>query len=97
MYQSAATRGSLPDKPPHHGKTTDRFLRITDVADLVGLGRTTIYRYIREHGFPSPIPLGGQRVAWLESEVRTWMQNRVAQRPDAVTGTTATATGLHRV
>jgi prophage regulatory protein len=83
MTPSPATRGQLPTTPPMPGRTTDRFLRITEVAETVGLARTTIYRYIHEHGFPSPIPLGGQRVAWLESEVRTWMQNRVAQRPES--------------
>lgn len=75
----------------------ERFLRLPDVCQLIGLRKTAIYQRIKEGSFPKPIPLSGQRVAWLESEVRTWMQNRVAQRPDAVAGTTATATGLRRV
>jgi prophage regulatory protein len=66
---------------PQPAKPLDRFLRVHEVVAKVGLARTTLYRYIREHGFPAPVPLGGNRVAWLESEVSAWMQSRIEARP----------------
>lgn len=65
-------------QPPR--KNIDRFLRVGDVSAMVGLGKTTIYKYVSERRFPVPVALGGNRVAWLESEVLNWMLERVAER-----------------
>lgn len=56
---------------------SDRFLKLVEVADRVGLSKTTIYRRIREKSFPSSINLGGRRVVWLESEINDWMQAQI--------------------
>ena len=58
----------------------DRFLRIDEVTQLTGLARTTIYDKARANTFPQPVDLGGNKKAWLESEVRNWMQERINQR-----------------
>lgn len=58
----------------------DRFLRIDEVTQLTGLARTTIYDKTRANTFPLPVDLGGNKKAWLESEVRNWMQERINQR-----------------
>jgi len=47
---------------------------------MVGLGKTTIYKYVSNKAFPAPVAIGGNRVAWLESEVLAWMRERVAAR-----------------
>jgi len=79
MFPTAPQRGECPSPAPSH----ERFLRLAEVAEAVGLARSTIYRFIHLHGFPAPVPLGGQRVAWLESEVQAWIQQRLAHRPSA--------------
>ena len=58
----------------------DRFLRIDEVTQLTGLARTTIYDKTRANTFPQPVDLGGNKKAWLESEVRNWMLERINQR-----------------
>lgn len=58
----------------------DRFLRIDEVTQLTGLARTTIYDKTRANTFPQPVDLDGNKKAWLESEVRNWMQERINQR-----------------
>lgn len=60
-----------------------RILRIHDVTERTGLGRSTIYRRIADQTFPPPIPLGERAVGWLESEVEGWMEDRTQERNSA--------------
>lgn len=57
-----------------------RIIRLKQVIETTGLGRSTIYKYIGEHTFPEPVPLGGRAVGWLEEEVLDWVLSRVALR-----------------
>ncbi|GEA24600.1 transcriptional regulator [Vibrio harveyi] len=60
---------------------TMRFLRLQDVMSLTGLGRSTIYKFMAdETDFPKSVPLGGRRVAWVESEIEEWMESRLSMR-----------------
>src|SRR3546814_17227601 len=43
----------------------------------VGLGRSTIYRWMSEGKFPRPVQLGGYSVAWAESEIDGWVADRI--------------------
>ena len=61
-------------------QNTDRFLTTKTVSEITSLGKTTIYKGIKQGTFPRQVKLGA-RVGWLESEVRAWMQNCAAQRP----------------
>ena len=53
------------------------FLRRKQVETRTGLSRNTIYQYIKDGGFPKPVPLGPRAVGWLESEVSEWIAGRV--------------------
>lgn len=57
-----------------------RFLRLNDVIAATGLSRSTIYKFMDEEVFPKTIPLGGRAVAWVESEIEEWMEQRLALR-----------------
>ncbi len=54
-----------------------RFLRLPEVKAITGLGKTSIYELIRDKSFPAPVRLASRAVAWVESEVRQWAQERV--------------------
>jgi prophage regulatory protein len=56
---------------------SDKFLSLPDVLSRTSLKRSTVYERIKLRSFPSPISLGGRRVAWLESEVDAWISARV--------------------
>ncbi|MGR2691444.1 helix-turn-helix transcriptional regulator [Chromobacterium haemolyticum] len=51
----------------------DRYLRIQEVVARTGLSLPTIYRRIRQGGFPKQVKLGGRASGWLESEVNAWI------------------------
>lgn len=56
-----------------------RFLRLKDVKQQVGLGRSAIYEKIKTGEFPAPYPLSenGRAVAWLSNDIDGWIDSRV--------------------
>jgi len=60
----------------HRGHRQKR-ARLPEVQHRVGLGRSTIYRWMSEGKFPKPVQLGGYSVAWSEREVEAWISDRL--------------------
>jgi len=56
---------------------TRQFLRLKQVKQIVGLGRTCIYQKIKDGEFPPPIPIGIRAVAWLSTDLEEWVSARV--------------------
>lgn len=57
-------------------RRVSRLIRLKEVQHRVGLGRSTIYRWMAEGRFPSPVPLGGHAVAWSEADIDDWIAVR---------------------
>ncbi len=55
---------------------SDRFLREPEVKQTSGLSRTTRWRLEKKGLFPRRRQISPNGVAWLESEIRTWMAER---------------------
>lgn len=56
----------------------ERLIRLPEVKHQTGLGKTSIYEGIKAGTFPAPVSLQGTRsVAWIESEITAWQQQRV--------------------
>jgi prophage regulatory protein len=53
-------------------------LRLPTVKARTGLSRSTIYLRISEGRFPRPVSLGSRAVGWIESEINTWLAERIA-------------------
>lgn len=49
----------------------------------IPFSRMHIYRLMKSGEFPKTVPVGKNRVAWLESELDAWIESRVAQRDGA--------------
>lgn len=60
-----------------------RVIRLPEVMDKTGLGRTTIYRMESSGYFPRSIPLGGKAVGWIEAEIDGWIEKRMDERQGA--------------
>lgn len=54
-------------------------LRLPTVKSLVGLSRSSIYLKISQGTFPKPISLGERAVGWLESDIQSWIENRIEE------------------
>lgn len=59
---------------------SDRFISMSEVLDRICLSKTHLYRKINAGQFPRPVPLGPQKVAFLESEIDEWMEARLHAR-----------------
>jgi prophage regulatory protein len=57
-----------------------RIIRLKEVIDCTGLGRSTIYKYIAKGTFPKWVSLGDRCVGWVESEVHDWILARIKAR-----------------
>jgi prophage regulatory protein len=61
-----------------------RILRLKQLTERIGLGRSTIYdrmdtqspRY--DSTFPKPIKLGAAAIGWIDSEITTWIEQRIS-------------------
>ena len=56
----------------------DSILRLPAVKTRTGLSRSTIYLRVSQGTFPRPVSLGGRAVGWLESEIQSWLAERIA-------------------
>ena len=56
---------------------TCRFLRLPDVRAKVGLSRSTIYLRMSRGQFPKTVKLGERSVAWIDSDIDDWIEQRI--------------------
>lgn len=63
-------------KFPDRGTILDKLLRRTEVENMVGLGKTSIYAKIKAGDFPPPLQIGPRAVRWPESEITQWLGTR---------------------
>ena len=75
--QKEAIVGEEIDKGATEPRRVTRLIRLPEVQHRVGLGRSTIYRWMSEGKFPKPVQLGGYAVAWAEDEVEAWITTRL--------------------
>ena len=66
------TNSSLPNAPAQIAP----LLRLPQVLELTGLGRSTVYRMMSERTFPSPVRLGRRAVGWKSAAVEEWTLSR---------------------
>ncbi len=57
-----------------------KLIKLKQVMDCTGLARSTVYKFMADGQFPKPVKLGSKMVAWVESEVSAWIQERVSAR-----------------
>lgn len=55
-------------------------LRLRDVKSRTGKSTSGIYADMASGKFPKPFPLGARAVGWLESEIDSWIEARIAAR-----------------
>ena len=54
-----------------------RLLRLPEVLSLTGLSRSRLYA---DPSFPKSVKIGERAVAWVEDEIKEWVDARIAQR-----------------
>jgi prophage regulatory protein len=57
-----------------------RILRLAQVIDMTGLGKTKIYELQAQGSFPMSVRITTHSVGWVEHEVQAWLTGRLAER-----------------
>jgi len=57
--------------------SNNRLLRLPEVKDKTGLSRSSIYAFAKSGNFPKAISLGPRAVAWIESEITAWVNEKI--------------------
>jgi len=75
-----------PEQAPHADKEialmssrSIRMLRLPQVIDATGLGKTKIYELQGQGDFPMRVKITAHSVAWVEEEVQAWLAARIEQ------------------
>lgn len=64
----------------------ERLIRLPDVEAITGCKKSTIYLLLKQEKFPKPVRLSARMVAWQESAVHLWVQDRIAGAASAGAG-----------
>ncbi|EJW0364828.1 MULTISPECIES: helix-turn-helix transcriptional regulator [Enterobacterales] len=54
-----------------------RFIRLPEVLNRTGLCKAWIYRLISRNEFPAQVKLGERAVAFLESDIDKWIEEKI--------------------
>lgn len=55
-----------------------KILKMPQVSEVTGLSKSSIYELIRDGKFPKQIKLSVRSVGWLESDIDSWLDARIA-------------------
>ena len=68
------------DSTFHLGLRGIRILRLSQVIEITGLRKTTIYELQAAGEFPMRVQITPRSVGWIEGEIQAWLTQRVAAR-----------------
>ncbi|HEI6739254.1 TPA: AlpA family transcriptional regulator [Yersinia enterocolitica] len=55
------------------------FIRLSYVQRRTGYSKAWIYRLIKQERFPKPVKIGSRSIAFVESEIDEWINQRIAE------------------
>lgn len=61
--------------------TIQRFVRLPEVLEAVGVSERTLYDLMRRGDFPRPAKIGKMSV-WVDREIEQWQLARLAERQE---------------
>ncbi|KHS78730.1 MULTISPECIES: helix-turn-helix transcriptional regulator [Pectobacteriaceae] len=61
----------------------NRLIRLPEVIRRTGFGKTWIYELIKAGRFPTQVKTGVRAVAFIESEIDSWIDNAISQSRNA--------------
>jgi prophage regulatory protein len=56
------------------------FIRLPEVLYLTGLGKTSIYKLMKNNTFPHAVSFGARRIAWRRGDIQFWIDSKIQAR-----------------
>ncbi|TFH72489.1 AlpA family transcriptional regulator [Gammaproteobacteria bacterium LSUCC0112] len=69
-----------------------RILRIHEVIQKTGLGKSTIYWLISKGEFPQPVKLGARSIGFPDTDINEWLNTRLQRRDNSINPTARNST-----
>ncbi|SOB76011.1 transcriptional regulator, AlpA family [Marinobacter sp. LV10R510-11A] len=63
-----------------------QIFRLRDVTHTTGLGRSSVYKFMKLGTFPNSAVLGGKSVGWVAAHVNKWIIQQIRARDAAPSG-----------
>ena len=54
----------------------EKYLRINEVVEMLSVGKSTVWAWVKESKFPKPIKLSEYVTVWKLSEIEEWVQQK---------------------
>lgn len=56
---------------------SESLIRLSEVQRRTGYSKAWLYRLMSEKRFPLPVKIGARAIAFMESEIDAWIQERI--------------------
>ncbi len=63
-------------------QNAESLLRLPSVKNRTGLSKSELYRRVQVGTFPKPIKVGSRAVAWVESDINSWIADCIDQNSE---------------
>jgi prophage regulatory protein len=64
-------------------QTNNKLIRDKQVAGKLGIGRTTVWRMVKEGRLPKPMKLGTKTSVWLEADIEAFIMKEYSKANEA--------------
>lgn len=82
----ASTTSAIDDARPASSRFPGpRLMRQSEVLEVVGISRGTLYKWLKDDGndFPRPVRIAPNMRRWVVDQVVEWVEARIAGAEDA--------------
>ena len=83
LYRIWKTDNRFVEKKETAMTANDRMLRLTEIVELTGLSKASVYRRMKDSNFPKPRAMGPRAVRWSAAAVESWLCERPRLHPPA--------------
>jgi prophage regulatory protein len=63
---------------------TRQFIRAQELAAMLAVHRTTLWRWVHDGHLPPPVRLGPNTVAWESTQIDAWLAARETEQKNSV-------------
>ena len=53
-----------------------KILRLCDITEILGVSKSTIYKWMKEGSFPPGLLLGPKTRGWFAEDIENWLSER---------------------
>jgi prophage regulatory protein len=80
LYKSPFERKYLVGRTSRYEvNMSQSFIRLSEVQRRTGYSKAWIYRLMSQQRFPAAVKIGSRSIAFVESEIDEWINQRIAE------------------